>query len=82
MCAKFNSSENGVKTNKIAKNQGNLSIFNVDEDKSFPKFCKQISEVNFKSNCLQISEASKKLGKRYFSVNKRNKMGIVLLQKP
>ena len=63
MCAKFNSSENGVKTNKIAKNQKNLSIFNVDEKKSFPKFCIQISEVNFQSKNLQNSEAFKKLGK-------------------
>ena len=63
MCAKLNSSENGVKKNKIAKNQESLSIFNVEEDKSFLKFCKQISEVNFISKNLQIFEASKKLGK-------------------
>ena len=79
MFAKLNSSENGVKINKVAKNQGNLSIFNVDEEKSFPKFCMQISEVNFKSKCLQISEASKKLGKWYLSVNNRILIGIVLL---
>ena len=35
MPAKFNSSKNGVKINKIAKNRESLSIFNVDEDKSF-----------------------------------------------
>ena len=69
MCAKLNSSENGVKKNKIAKNQESLSIFYVDENKSFLKFCKQIAEVNFKRKKLQISEASKKLGKWYMSVN-------------
>ena len=63
MFAKFNLSENGVKINKIAKNKGNLNNINVDEEKSFPKFCMQISEVNFKSKNLQISETSKKLGK-------------------
>ena len=63
MCAKFNSSENGVKKNKIATNQEGLNIFNVDEDKSFLKFCKQISKVNFKRKNLQIFEVSKKLGK-------------------
>ena len=63
MPAKFNSSKNGVKINKIAKNRENLSIFNVDEDKSFPKFCREISSVNFLSKNLQISEDSKKLGK-------------------
>ena len=63
MCAKFNSSENGVKKNKIATNQEDLNIFNVDEDKSFLKFCKQISKVNFKRKNLQIFEVSKKLGK-------------------
>ena len=63
MFAKFHSSKNGVKINEVAKNQQSLSIFNVDEDKSFLKFCKQISEVNFKSKNLQISEASKNLGK-------------------
>ena len=63
MCAKLNSSENGLKKNKIAKNQESLSIFNVDEEKSFLKFCKQISEVSFKRKNLQIFEASKKLGK-------------------
>ena len=73
MFAKFNSSKNGVKINKIAKNQGNLSIFNVDEEKSFPKFCLQISEVNFKSKSLKISEASKKLSKLYLSVNNKFK---------
>ena len=63
MCAKLNSSENGVKKNKIAKHQESLSIFNFEEDKSFLKLCKQISEVNFKRKKLQISEASKNLGK-------------------
>ena len=63
MFANFNSSKNGVKMNKIAKNQEILSVFNVDEDKSFLKFCKHISEINFKKKNLQTSEASKKLGK-------------------
>ena len=63
MFAKFNSSRYGVKLYKTAKNQESLSILNVEEDKSFLKFCKQISEVNFKSKNLQISEASKNLGK-------------------
>ena len=63
MFAKFKSSIKGVKINKIAKNQESLSIFNVDEDKSFLKFCMQISEVNFKRKNLQITEASKNLGK-------------------
>ena len=71
MFAKFNSSKNGVKINKIAKNQESLSILNDDDDKSFTKFCKQISEVNFQSKFLQISEACKKLGKLYLSVNQR-----------
>ena len=63
MFAKFNSRKNGVNISKIAKNQESLSIFNVDKDKSFPKVCKQISEINFQSKSLKISEASKKLGK-------------------
>ena len=63
MFAKLNSSENRVKINKIAKNQESLSIFNVDEDKSFLKFCMQISEVNFKRKNLQFSETSKNLSK-------------------
>ena len=71
MFAKFNLIENGVRIIKVAKNQESLSIFNVDENKSFLKFCKQISEVNFKSKNLQISEASKKLGKWYLSVNNK-----------
>ena len=78
MCAKLNSSENGVKKNKIAKNQESMSTFNVEEDKSFLKFCKQISEVNFKSKNLQISEASKNLGKWYLSVNNITLIGLVL----
>ena len=60
MFEKFNSSRNGVKVNKIAKNQESLSILNVDEDKSFPKFCKQISEFNFQIKYSHISETSKK----------------------
>ena len=78
MFAKFNSSKNGVKINEVAENQQSLSIFNVDEDKIFLKFCKQISEVNFKSKNLQISEASKNLGKWYLSVNNITLIGLVL----
>ena len=63
MFAKLNSSENCVKININAKNQERLSIFNVDGDKSFPKFCMQISEVIFQSKNFQISKASKKFGK-------------------
>ena len=63
MIAKFNLNKNCVKINKIHKNQESLSIFNVDEDKSFLKFCMQISEVNFKRKNLQISETSKNLSK-------------------
>ena len=73
MFAKFNSSKNGEKINKIAKNQGNLSIFNVDEDKSFLTFCKQISEVNFQSKNKKISEDSTKLGKSVLCVSKNIK---------
>ena len=73
MCAKLNSSENGVKKNKIAKNQESLNIFNVDEDKSFLTFCKQISEVNFQSRNIKISEYSTKLGKSVLCVSKNIK---------
>ena len=73
MCEKLNSSENSVKKNKIAKNQRNLNIFNVDEDKSFLTFCKQISEVNFKSKNKEISEDSTKLGKSVLCVSKNIK---------
>ena len=63
MFSKFNSSENGVKLNKIAKIQESFSNFNVDENKTFLKICKQISELNFQRKALQISDASNKLGK-------------------
>ena len=49
MFAKNNLTGPGVKKNKIAKNQENFSIFNVDVHKSFPKFCKQNYENKFKS---------------------------------
>ena len=62
MFAKLNSSENCVKINKIAKNQESLSTFNVDKDKIFPKFCMQISEINFQRKYLPITDASNKLG--------------------
>ena len=73
MCEKLNSSENSVKKNKIAKNQRNLNIFNVDEDKSFLTFCKQISEVNFQSKNKKFSEDSTKLGKSVLCVSKNIK---------
>ena len=70
MFAKFNSSENGVNINKIVKNQESLSNFNVEEDKNFPKICKQSSEVNFHSKNLQICNGSNKLGKSMLRVSK------------
>ena len=56
------------KKNKIAKNQENLSIFNIDEHKSFPKFCKQNYEVKFKNKNLQISDGFNKFGKSMLCV--------------
>ena len=82
MFANFNSSKNGVKMNKIAKNQEILSVFNVDEDKSFLTFCKQISEVNFQSKNKRISEDSTKLGKSVLCVSKNIKyVNYVLLKR-
>ena len=69
MSAKINSSEIDVNKNKTANIQENFSIFNVDERKSFPKFCKQTSEVNFQSKNLQISGGSNKFGKSVFCLS-------------
>ena len=60
MFANFNSSKNGVKMNKIAKNQEILSVFNVDEDKSFLKFCKHISENKFKKKIRKLLKPPKR----------------------
>ena len=62
MSAKNTSSENEVKKNKIAKIKENLSIFKVNEGKSFLKFCKQTSEISFKNRNVQFSKGSIKLG--------------------
>ena len=70
MYGKINLTGPGVKKNKIAKNQENFSIFNVDVHKSFPKFCKQNYENKFKSKTLQISDCFNKLGKSKFLVSK------------
>ena len=66
MSAKINSSEIDVNKNKTANIQENFSIFNVDERKSFPKFCKQTSEVNFQSKNRQIYDCTNKFGKSVF----------------
>ena len=63
MFEKINLTEPGFKKNKIAKNQENFSIFNIDEHKSFPKFCKQSYEVKFKSKNFQIRDGFNKFGK-------------------
>ena len=63
MSAKINSSEIDVNKNKTATIRENFSFYNVDEPKSFLKFCKQTSEVNFQSKNLQISDGSNKFGK-------------------
>ena len=63
MSAKINSSEIDVNKNKTATIRESCSIYNVDEPKSFQKFCKQTSEVNFQSRNLQISDGSNKFGK-------------------
>ena len=76
MSAKKNSSGPGIKKIKIAKNQENWSIFNIDEHKSFPKFCKQNYEFNFQSKNLQISKGLNKLGKSILFVS--NNMFYVL----
>ena len=72
MFAKSNSSENEVKKNKFAKMKENLSIFKVNEGKSFLKFCKQISELNFKNKNSQFSEGSNKLGKSMLCISNYN----------
>ena len=69
MSAKINSSENDANENKTAKIQETFSIFNVDEHKHFLKFCKQTSEVNFKSKNLQTSNGSNKFGKSVLCVS-------------
>ena len=69
MSAKISSSENDANKNKTANIQETFSIFNVDEHKSFLKFCKQISEVNFQSKVLKISDGSNKFGKSVFCVS-------------
>ena len=68
MPAKSSSSENEVKKNKIAKTKENLSLFKVNEGKSFLKSCKQISELSFKSRNVQFSEGYNKLGKSMLCV--------------
>ena len=68
MSAKSISSENEVKKNKIAKIKENLSIFMLNESKSFLKFCKQISELSFESRNVQFSEGYNKLGKSMLCV--------------
>ena len=72
MSAKNTSSENEVKKNKIAKIKENLSIFKVNEGKSFLKFCKQLSELSFKNRNLQFSEGSNKLGKSIICISNYN----------
>ena len=69
MSAKKISSGPGIKKIKIAKNQENWSIFNIDEHKSFPKFCKQNYEFNFQRKSLRISEGLNKLGKSILLVS-------------
>ena len=76
MVAKISLTGPGVKKIKIAKNQENCSIFNIDEHKSFPKFCKQNYEFKFKSKNLQVSYCSNKLGKSILL--ERNDMLYVL----
>ena len=66
MSAKINSSEIDVNKNKTATIRENFSIYNVDERKSFQKFCKETSGVNFQSRNLQISDGSYKFGKLVF----------------
>ena len=69
MPAKSSSSENEVKKNKIAKTKENLSIFKVNEGKSFLKSCKQISELSFKNRNLKFSEGFNKLGKSMLCIS-------------
>ena len=66
MSAKFHSSENDVNKNKTANMQENFNMFILDERKSFPKFCKQASEVDFQSKNFQIYDSSNKFGKSVF----------------
>lgn len=72
MSAKFNSSGNDEKNNDIAKIKMNLNTFNVDGQKSFLKFCKQASEVNFQNINLQITNGSSKFGKSMLCVSNNN----------
>ena len=69
MSAKISSSKHDVNINKTASIQETISIFNVDERKSFLKFCKQSSEVVFRSKNSQISDGSIKSGKSMLCVN-------------
>ena len=69
MSAKISSSKSDVNKNKTASIQETFSIFNVDERKSFPKFCKQSSEVVFRSKNSQISDNSIKFGKSMLCVS-------------
>ena len=73
MSAKKNSSGPGIKKIKIAKTQENWSVFNIDEHKSFPKFCKQNYEFNFQSKNLQIFDSLNKMGKSMVCVSKNIK---------
>lgn len=61
MSAKTNSCENDVKK---------MCIFNDDENKSFPKICKNNSEIDFQSNNFQVSDGSNKSGKSMLCVSK------------
>ena len=69
MSAKISSSKSDVNKNKTASIPKTFSIFNVDERKSFPKFCKQSSEVVFRSKISQISDGSIKFCKSMLCVN-------------
>ena len=79
MSAKISSSGSDVKNSKIAKVDENLKLFSINEHKSFMKFCKQVSEVNFQSKNLQTSDGSNKLGRSNLCLSKIFYVHSVLL---
>ena len=69
MSEKISLSRNDVTNSQVPNFEGNLNEFNVDEHRSYLKFCKQNSEVNFQSKNLQTFNSSNKMGKSMLSIN-------------
>ena len=69
MSANISLTGNHVKNGEVAKIEKILKVFNVNEQKSFLSFCKQSSEIDFRSKIFQISDGSNKLGKSKLCVS-------------